>query len=119
MKNIHKILISLLIILTLGFLLRGKVTGQKFNSEKWKNSNLNLEENWDLRWSMMNSLRNNYELIGKKETEIIKLLGNPEPGKENELTYYLGYTGKGINTGTLIIYVNSNRIITSLKVHQG
>ncbi len=119
MKNFQKILILIFSILILGFTLRGKISGQKFISEKWRNSNLNSEENWNLRWSMMNNLRNNYELVGRKKYEIIKLLGNPEMDNRNELTYYLGYTGMGINTGTLIIYVDSNNIVTDLKVHQG
>ena len=29
---------------------------EKFNSEKWKTSNLNSVENFDLRWSMINNL---------------------------------------------------------------
>jgi hypothetical protein len=119
MKTIYKISISFIVILIIAFSLRGRISGEEFNSEKWKNSNLNSEENWTLRWDMMNSLRNNYELVGKNESEIIKLLGKPENQNKTELTYYLGYTGTGINTGTLRIYVDSNRVVIDLKVHQG
>ena len=119
MKKIYKITIIIFVVFSLGLLLKERVSGRKFDSEKWKYSNLNTEENWDLRWSMMNSLRNNYELKGKRETEIIKLLGKPDNKINNELSYSLGYTGFGINTGTLIIYLNENRVVTKLNVLQG
>ena len=41
----------------------GKFSHEEFNSEKWKNSELNAEENWSLRWDMMNDLRNQYDLF--------------------------------------------------------
>lgn len=41
----------------------GQISHTKFDSDKWKNSDLNTEENWDLRWEMMNDLRNKYELV--------------------------------------------------------
>ena len=52
------------------FLLRGKISGEKFESQKWKTANMNSEENWSLRWDMMNSLRNNYELKGMTKDEM-------------------------------------------------
>ena len=119
MKTIYKISISFIAILIIAFSLRGKISGEKFNSEKWKNSNLSSEENWTLRWDMMNSLRNNYELVGKKESEIIKLLGKPDSQNQTELIYSLGYSGTGINTGTLTIFIDTNRVVTAIKVHQG
>ena len=119
MKNLFKIIISIFIVFILAFLLKGKISGQKFNSELWKKSNLSEEKNWDLRWSMMNSLRNNYELNGKTKSEIFTLLGNPDNEFGNEISYYLGYTGFGINTGTLIIRLNKNGIVENLNVHQG
>lgn len=119
MKNTYKILISIVILLIVGFSLKGKISGEKFNSEKWKGSDLNAEKNWTMRWDMMNSLRNNHKLVGKNESEIIKLLGKPESQNKTELAYYLGYTGTGINTGTLRIYINSNRVVTDIMVYQG
>ena len=40
------------------FFLRGKISGEKFESQNWKTANMNSEENWSLRWDMMNDLRN-------------------------------------------------------------
>jgi hypothetical protein len=119
MKNTWKIIIVLFLLISLGLFLRGKVSGQEFNSEKWKYSNLNSEENWDLRWSMMNSLRNNYELKGKTKSEIISLLGKPDFENRNEISYSLGYTGFGINTGVLEILFNEKGLVKNFNVHQG
>ncbi len=87
------------------FLLRGKISGEKFESQKWKTANMNSEENWSLRWDMMNDLRNDYQLIGMSKNEIIKLLGEPENKSEisSQFRYSLGYAHFGIDTGTLII----------------
>ena len=87
------------------FLLRGKISGEKFESQKWKTANMNSEENWSLRWDMMNDLRNDYQLIGMSKNEIIKLLGEPDNKSESfsQFRYSLGYAHFGIDTGTLII----------------
>jgi len=34
----------------------GQISHATFDSDKWKNLDLNAEENWDLRWKMMNDL---------------------------------------------------------------
>ena len=62
-------------IIICGFGLRGKISGEKFDSKKWKTADLTLEDNFSLRWDMMNSLRNNYDLIGMSKSKIITLLG--------------------------------------------
>jgi len=87
------------------FLLRGKISGEKFESQKWKTANMNSEENWSLRWDMMNDLRNDYKLIGMSKNEIIKLLGEPDNKSKSfsQFRYSLGYAHFGIDTGTLII----------------
>ncbi|RZL44250.1 MAG: hypothetical protein EOP00_20545 [Pedobacter sp.] len=54
----------------------GQISHAEFDAEKWKNSDLNTEENWDLRWRMMNDLRKNHELVGMKKAEIKKFLEN-------------------------------------------
>ncbi len=64
------------------FLLRGKISGEKFESQKWKTANMNSEVNWSLRWDMMNDLRNDYQLIGMSKNEIVKLLGEPDNKSE-------------------------------------
>ena len=82
-----------------------EISGEKFESQKWKTANMNSEENWSLRWDMMNDLRNDYQLIGMSKNEIIKLLGEPDNKSEisSQFRYYLGYAHFGIDTGTLII----------------
>ena len=97
----------------------GQISHAKFDAEKWKNSDLNTEENWDLRWKMMNDLRKNHELVGMKKAEIEKLLGKPDSETNSEFRYYLGMTGKGINTGSLTITFNKNEIVEKINVHQG
>jgi len=116
-----KIRFSILIVVLIisAFLLRGKISHKNFNSEVWKTANLNSEENWSLRWDMMNDLRNRYKLVGMNRKEINNLLGNAEDTTSSELSYYLGYSKSGINTGTLIIKFNTQNIATMVKVKHG
>lgn len=120
MKKPLVILILLFSLILCGFGLRGKISGEKFESEKWKTSDLNTENNQSLRWDMMNSLRNNHNLIGMSKKEIISLLGKPDENFTNEKTfsYYLGYSHTGINTGSLIINFE-NGIVKNYSVWQG
>ena len=114
----YKRIFTFLIII--GFLNScGRISHKKFDSEMWQNSNLSTEENWDLRWQMMNDLRNKNNLIGMTKIEIENLLGKPDKKSKTEYFYYLGYTGKGINTGRLSITFNSNYIVTKISVSQG
>lgn len=118
--NNFKILsVALVVLIVLFFGMRGKTIYKKFNSDLWKNADLKLEKNWSIRWDMMNSLRNENDIIGKSYEEIIQILGNPDNETENELLYNLGYTGNGINTGNLIIILDKNKKVTNLKVHEG
>ena len=105
----------------IGFLLCscGQISHAKFDADKWKNADLNNEENWDLRWKMMNDLRKNNDLVGMKKAEIEKILGKPDSETNSEFSYYLGMTGTGINTGSLIITFNENEIVEKINVHQG
>lgn len=120
MKKPLVILILLFTLILCGFGLRGKISGEKFESEKWKTADLNNENNWSLRWDMMNSLRNNHNLIGMSKKEIISLLGKPDENFTNEKTfrYYLGYSHAGINTGSLEIDFE-NGIVKNYSVWQG
>ena len=97
----------------------GQISHKKFDANKWRNANLNLEENWDLRWEMMNDLRNNFDLEEKNKTEILKLLGKPDSKTNNEYLYNLGMTGTGINTGNLTIFFDQNNNVKEIKVRQG
>jgi hypothetical protein len=120
MKKKTKIITFIfLIIITLRYFLPGAITYEKFNSYKWKHSNLDLEKNWTMRWDMMNSLRNKHQLVGKSYDEIIKLLGKPGSEVNNELHYYLGFSKHGINTGHLFIKIDKNKRVISFYVFEG
>ena len=120
MKKFKIVLIVLLGIIICGFGLRGKISGEKFDAEKWKTADLNSEENWSMRWDMMNSLRNNYQLIGMSKREIINLLGKPikELSPKDTFSYSLGYAHSGIDTGILIIEFE-NDCVTNYLVRKG
>jgi len=120
MKKINLISIIAIAVIICGFGLRGKISGEKFDSKKWKTADLTLEDNFSLRWDMMNSVRNNYELIGMSKSEIITLLGKPDGSltTENAFKYYLGYTHTGINTGSLTLTFH-NGIVSGIDVWQG
>ena len=120
MKKINQITLILIVIIICGFGLRGKISGEKFDSKKWKTADLNLEDNWSLRWDMMNSLRNNNNLIGMSKSKVINLLGKPDEGftTENTFRYYLGYSHSGINTGSLVVTFR-NGIVSGISVLQG
>ena len=98
------------VILLIGFILKGKITHEKFDSNKWKNWT-ESEAEWSLRWDMMNSLRNNYELKGMSKKQILELLGEPESQTESEFFYYLGYSKLGINTGRLTIKFEKDKVV--------
>jgi len=101
------------------FSLRGKISGIEFDSYQWKYANLNSENYMSLRWDMINSLRNNYDLIGMSKSDIIKLLGKPEESSQTEtFNYYLGYSHTGINTGSLTIKFSKDTV-ESISVWQG
>lgn len=101
------------------FLSCGKISGDNFDSNKWKHADLYSEENWSLRWDMMNSLRNNYHLTGMSKSEVIQLLGEPDEGRNsNSFCYGLGYTHTGINAGSLTLLFENERVI-NIHVHEG
>ncbi len=82
----------------------------KFNSSEWKTWE-ESEENLSLRWRMTNDLLGKNKLEGMSKNEVIQLLGIPEGQGNNELNYLLGYTGKGINTGTLSIKFVKSKVV--------
>lgn len=113
MKKINIFIIVIVTVFICGLRFSGKISGEKFDPYKWKNANLNIEDNMSLRWDMMNSLRNNYKLIGMSKNQIFNLLGKPDSdfSTEKKFTYYLGYSKIGINTGSLIIKFENERVI--------
>ncbi len=97
----------------------GSITHEKFDSERWKYLNDTSEDTWSLRWDMMNDLRNNYELVGKTRKQIIELLGKPDTDTNADVSYYLGYSKTGINTGTLTLYFDKEDKVVKISVWQG
>nr|WP_315131049.1 hypothetical protein [uncultured Flavobacterium sp.] len=120
MKKPIIIFIILISIIVCGIGLRGKISGEKFDSQKWKTTKMNSEDDFSLRWDMMNSLRNNYKLIGMSKNEIINLLGKPDENFTTEKTfrYYLGASHSGIDTGSLIIDFE-NGFVKNFQVWKG
>ena len=111
--------VAILVFITIVFSLKGRISYVQFDSDKWKNWTPSLESEWSLRWDMMNSLRNNYKLKEMNKTEIVKLLGKPTSKSDYEFIYSLGYTNRGINTGSLTIKFNKNNKVFEYSVWQG
>jgi len=117
-KKLKYGILTIGVIILIGFTLKGRITHERFDSDKWKNWT-ESETEWSLRWDMMNSLRNNYKLKGMTKDEIIGLLGEPESKTEVEFGYYLGYSKRGINTGRLTIKFDKNNTVIDYSVWDG
>lgn len=117
-KKLKYGILTIGLIILIVFALKGRITHEKFESEKWKNWT-ESETEWSLRWDMMNSLRNNYDLKGMSKSELLKLLGEPDSKTENEFGYYLGNSKRGINTGRLTIKFDNNNKVTDFSVWDG
>jgi hypothetical protein len=89
----------------------------EFNITEWINWE-DTEATFGLRWNMTHDLTKNYNLKGKTKEEIKKLLGEPSSESLNEMSYYLGLTGHGINTGSLTLKFDKERVI-NIKIWQG
>ena len=88
-----------------------------FVSNEWINWE-DTESTYGLRWNMTHDLTNNYNLEGKTKKEIKTLLGNPSSESKTHLSYYLGLTGHGINTGSLTFTFENGKVI-KFKIWQG
>ena len=106
------------LIIFIGFAIKGRIPYERFDSEKWKNFE-ESETTASLRWDMMNSLRNNYELDGMTKGEILDLLGQPERQDKLEFRYFLGMAKHGIDTGSLVIRFNDQDIVVRFYVWKG
>jgi len=108
------------VVILIGFILKGNISHEEFDSEKWKNwTESNSEDDLSLRWDMMNSLRKSEKLKGKTKTEIIELLGKPSREENFTFSYNLGPSKRGINYGHLDLYFNEKEIVTDFKVGEG
>ena len=81
----------------------------EFESETWINWQ-DTEVTQKTRWNMIHDLTNKYDFKGKSISDIKKLLGKPSYESGNELSYYLGLTGHGINTGSLTFKVENGKV---------
>jgi hypothetical protein len=100
-----------------GLSMKGRLTHEPFDSDKWKNW-VETEETWSLRWDMMNDLRQGNELIGKSKPEILELLGEPNHETNSNYSYGLGYSKHGINTGVLRIEFDQQNKVISYDVYE-
>ena len=88
-----------------------------FNSQVWKTW-VESEATFKTRWNMIHDLTKNHELVGKTKPEIKNLLGKPSNEWSDGIRYYLGLTGRGINTGSLYFKIENGKVI-SFKIWQG
>lgn len=116
-RNLKIGLFTIVILILIGFGLKGRITHEEFSSDKWKNWE-ESEAEWSLRWDMMNSLRNSYELKGMTKDQILELLGEPETNNKTEFSYYLGMAKRGIDIGTLTIKFNENGKVMDYNVRR-
>ena len=93
--------------------------GIQFDANRWKSWEEGQdEEEWGLRWRMIRSLVKTHNLVGMSRAEVVDLLGKPDSEGRNQLHYYLGISGHGIDTGTLSLYFdNQGRVNKYEKWH--
>lgn len=127
-RNLHTILITVLglggltyVLFALSLTFRPDITNYfnrtEFNSESWKNWQ-ESESELALRLNMVHDLQHKYKLEGMTVRQIVELLGEPDRKSRNELSYYLGHSGHGINTAHLILKIE-NRKVTAYDLWEG
>jgi hypothetical protein len=105
----RKSVISLLTILLVCFSATS-CNSTKFDSNEWKHWK-ETEETASLRWDMTKDLVKTHKLIDSSVSEIISLLGEPSHKTDKELRYYLGMSGHGIDTGSLILKIQNGKVV--------
>jgi len=88
-----------------------------FNSTKWKNWT-ESENRPGLRWQMHKDLLKKYDLEDYNKEQVLNLLGKPNSETNGEYHYPLGYTERGINTGTMIITFENDHVV-DIKIING
>jgi len=88
-----------------------------FDSDEWKNWT-ETETTLDTRWLMHKDLLKKYELKRVSRDSIFNLLGKPNSETNNEYRYFLGTTGRGINTGTMTITFENGSVV-DIKITDG
>lgn len=89
----------------------------KFDQTKWKDWR-ETETTACLRWDMTHDLVDKHKLKGLSVTEIIELLGEPDRKNKKEIRYYLGMSRHAIDTGSLILTIKNDKVI-SCKIWHG
>ncbi len=88
-----------------------------FNSNVWKNWT-ETESTMNTRWLMYKDLLKKYKLKGVSKDSILQLLGKPNVQTKSKYQYFLGATGKGVNTGTMTI-IFDNGIVIDIIITDG
>jgi hypothetical protein len=123
-KTIFRVLIGIGIIYFISvmlFVLKPDINDFLNRTDFVSNEWINWEEtqsSFGVRWNMTYDLSNNYELKGKTKKEIEAILGKPSSESKNEMSYYLGLTGHGINTGSLTFEFKKGRVV-KFRIWQG
>lgn len=89
----------------------------EFDSAKWKNWE-ESETNPSLRWNMVHDLVKDHELVGMNLNEIKELLGKPDHENKKFISYYLGMSGYGIDTGALYLELRKG-IVVEVRIWHG
>lgn len=90
---------------------------KEFNSNQWKTWT-ETENRPSLRWQMHKDLLNDYDLKTYDKKQVLDLLGKPNSETNNDFSYQLGYTGRGINTGTMTITFENGSVV-DIKITDG
>lgn len=90
---------------------------KEFNSDEWKNWT-ETETTLDTKWLMHKDLLKKYKLKGVSRDSILNLLGKPNSESNNVYRYFLGPTGRGINTGTMTIMFENDSVV-NIEVTDG
>ena len=112
----------LFVLLVVGYMSMPNVNDllsqQEFDRERWQSWE-ETEKDLFLRWHMVDDLTDEYNLVGMKRSDVIELLGKPESEYGSSLYYYLGLTGHGINSGSLLLDFNRHGVVVRYQVWQG
>ncbi len=89
----------------------------KFDRQQWINWK-ETEATASLRWDMTHDLLEQYKLVGMSTKEIIDLLGKPGTNSKTQMRYFLGMSGHGIDTGSLILEIENDKV-TAFRILHG
>jgi len=82
----------------------------EFDSKKWRSWEQTVGEP-SLRWNMIHDLESKYNLKGMTKTKLTELLGMPDSEATKEIRYFLGMSGHGIDTGSLVFEIKNDKVL--------